>query len=47
MVFNDSRVFPARMYGVRVDTGAKIELLAAPSADHQASGTHWRDRDDE
>ena len=27
MVFNDSRVFPARMYGVRVDTGAKIELL--------------------
>ena len=27
MVFNDSRVFPARMYGIRVDTGAKIELL--------------------
>ena len=27
MVFNDSRVFPARMYGVRMDTGAKIELL--------------------
>ena len=27
MVFNDSRVFPARLYGVRVDTGAKIELL--------------------
>ena len=27
MVFNDSRVFPARMYGVRSDTGAKIELL--------------------
>lgn len=27
MVFNDSRVFPARMYGVRADTGAKIELL--------------------
>ena len=27
MVFNDSRVFPARMYGVRVDTGARIELL--------------------
>ena len=27
MVFNDSRVFPARMYGVRTDTGAKIELL--------------------
>ena len=27
MVFNDSRVFPARMYGVRADTGAKMELL--------------------
>ena len=27
MVFNDSRVFPARMYGVRSDTGAKMELL--------------------
>ena len=27
MVFNDSRVFPARMYGIRSDTGAKIELL--------------------
>ncbi|MYD52091.1 MAG: tRNA preQ1(34) S-adenosylmethionine ribosyltransferase-isomerase QueA [Dehalococcoidia bacterium] len=27
IVFNDSRVFPARMYGVRTDTGAKIELL--------------------
>ena len=27
MVFNDSRVFPARMYGVRTDTGANIELL--------------------
>ena len=27
MVFNDSRVFPARMYGVRTDTGAKMELL--------------------
>ncbi len=27
MVFNDSRVFPARMYGVRADTGARIELL--------------------
>lgn len=27
MVFNDSRVFPARMYGIRTDTGAKIELL--------------------
>ena len=27
MVFNDSRVFPARMYGIRADTGAKIELL--------------------
>ena len=27
MVLNDSRVFPARMYGVRSDTGAKMELL--------------------
>ncbi len=27
MVFNDSRVFPARMYGVRAGTGAKVELL--------------------
>ena len=27
LVFNDSRVFPARVYGARPDTGAKIELL--------------------
>ncbi len=27
LVFNDSRVFPARVYGARQDTGAKIELL--------------------
>ena len=27
MVFNDSRVFPARLYGVRADTGARMELL--------------------
>ncbi len=27
MVFNDSKVFPARMYGSLVRTGAKIELL--------------------
>ena len=27
LVFNDSRVLPARLYGKRVDTGGKIELL--------------------
>ncbi|MBM3933562.1 MAG: tRNA preQ1(34) S-adenosylmethionine ribosyltransferase-isomerase QueA [SAR202 cluster bacterium] len=27
LVFNDSRVFPARMYGKRTDTGTPIELL--------------------
>ena len=27
LVFNDSRVIPARMYGLTLDTGSKIELL--------------------
>ena len=27
LVFNDSRVFPARVYGARKDTGGKVEIL--------------------
>ena len=38
LVFNDSRVFPARVYGVRKDTGAKIELLLL----HRESPGVWQ-----
>ena len=38
MVFNDSRVFPARMYGVRVDTGARSSFCCSVGS-HQAFGT--------
>ena len=38
LVFNDSRVIPARMYGSLVDTGSKIELLLLT----QNSPTGWK-----
>ena len=38
MVFNDSRVFPARLYGTRVGTGGRIELLLL----HRTSPGTWR-----
>ena len=38
LVFNDSRVIPARMYGSLVDTGSKIELLLLT----QNSTTGWK-----
>ena len=38
MVFNDSRVFPARMYGRRKDTGHDVELLLL----HRRSPGVWQ-----
>ena len=38
MVFNDSRVFPARLYGTRAGTGGRIELLLL----HRTSPGTWR-----
>ena len=38
MVFNDSRVFPARVYGIRKNTGSKIELLLL----HRKSDGVWQ-----
>lgn len=37
LVLNDTRVIPARLYGIKQDTGAKIELLLL----HQLKGNHW------
>ena len=38
LVFNDSRVMPARLHGTRVGTGAKVELLLL----HRTSDGLWR-----
>ena len=38
LVFNDSRVFPARMHGTRVGSGGKVELLLL----HRLSPGTWR-----
>ena len=38
LVFNDSRVFPARLHGIRADTGARIEVLLL----HRLSEGVWR-----
>jgi len=38
LIFNDSKVIPARMYGSLLDTGSKIELLLLT----QSSSTSWR-----
>ena len=37
LVLNDTRVLPARLYGVKVDTGAKIEVLLL----NQIEGERW------
>ncbi len=37
LIVNDSRVIPARIYGVKEDTGAKIEFLLL----RQIDGTRW------
>ncbi|MUK86994.1 tRNA preQ1(34) S-adenosylmethionine ribosyltransferase-isomerase QueA [Ornithinibacillus sp. L9] len=37
LVLNDTRVLPARLYGVKEDTGAKIEVLLL----HQQEGDTW------
>ena len=37
LIVNDSRVIPARIYGVKEDTGAKIEFLLLK----QLSGNRW------
>ncbi|MDY0408566.1 tRNA preQ1(34) S-adenosylmethionine ribosyltransferase-isomerase QueA [Virgibacillus soli] len=37
LVLNDTRVLPARLYGVKEDTGAKIEVLLL----HQIEGDRW------
>lgn len=37
LVLNDTRVLPARLYGSKVDTGAKIEVLLL----HQLDGEKW------
>ena len=37
LIVNDSRVIPARIYGVKEDTGAKIEFLLLK----QLSGDRW------
>ena len=38
MVFNDSRVMPARLYGTRTGTGGRVELLLL----HRTSPGVWR-----
>ena len=38
LIFNDSKVIPARMYGSLLDTGSKIELLLLT----QSSSTCWK-----
>ena len=38
MVFNDSRVFPARLHGRKTDTGAKVELLLL----HRQRPSTWK-----
>src|SRR5699024_6385782 len=37
LVLNDTRVLPARLYGVKEDTGAKIEILLL----HQKEQNYW------
>src|SRR5690625_86816 len=37
LVLNDTRVIPARLYGIKKDTGAKIEMLLL----HQQEGDQW------
>ncbi|GIO21806.1 tRNA preQ1(34) S-adenosylmethionine ribosyltransferase-isomerase QueA [Oceanobacillus sp. J11TS1] len=37
LVLNDTKVLPARLYGVKEDTGAKIEVLLL----HQEEGDEW------
>ena len=37
LVLNNTKVLPARLYGVKADTGAKIELLLL----HQQEDDHW------
>ncbi|WP_217586832.1 tRNA preQ1(34) S-adenosylmethionine ribosyltransferase-isomerase QueA [Lentibacillus saliphilus] len=37
LVLNDTRVLPARLYGVKQDTGAKVEILLL----HQIEGDKW------
>ncbi|WP_233095827.1 tRNA preQ1(34) S-adenosylmethionine ribosyltransferase-isomerase QueA [Alicyclobacillus sp. SO9] len=37
LVLNDSRVIPARLYGVKKDTGANVEVLLT----HAVSDTEW------
>ena len=37
LIVNDSRVIPARIYGVKEDTGAKIEFLLL----HRIDGSRW------
>ena len=38
MVFNDSRVFPARLHGKKTDTGARVELLLL----HRQGPSTWK-----
>ena len=38
MVFNDSRVFPARLHGKKTDTGARVELLLL----HRREPSTWK-----
>lgn len=41
LVLNDSRVLPARLYGIKDGTGAKVEfLLLSPSGRGYLGGTH-------
>ncbi|MFC3039282.1 tRNA preQ1(34) S-adenosylmethionine ribosyltransferase-isomerase QueA [Virgibacillus xinjiangensis] len=37
LVLNDTRVLPARLYGIKEDTGAKVEILLL----HQQEGDAW------
>ncbi len=37
LVLNDTKVLPARLYGVKEDTGAKIEVLLL----HQEENDNW------
>ena len=37
LVVNDSRVLPARIYGIKDETGAKVEFLLL----NQVNGNNW------
>ena len=43
LVINDTKVIPARLFGIKKDTGAKIEILLLKRRENE-SGKHWSAR---